>query len=234
MLPGRFLVSNPNAIRWLEMMATPTGRKAAFGYADILPDNLASKVQVLDIEMDDAITRLQRLAKDRSGRSDPEKHFLAMGMANKLLATIQNTKAAVEQEANRMVTDAFVAADTHFAPSLSYGALHSEVRAWVREQLKLPDGKGLEVVRDSLGDPQIAAALYHAPTPLTGFAKEVHINMKNRAMEVHLPQQWKQVQVGVKLMDLPPSYDRAAKEVRGAFYEPHQIELWNTREGTAA
>src|SRR5574337_1259438 len=68
--------------------------------------------------------------------------------------------AALVAHAEKLKASALAQADLHLGPSSDRSALHSEIRSWVREQAKTPEGL-LQVKQAMADNDDVAAILWH-------------------------------------------------------------------------
>lgn len=214
---NRFLVGTEAAASFMTLAATETGAKAFLGDHERYSDTQAStEILNANIALKNGAATIEALAKDET-RTVPQRHDAAAKLADRVIAQLTKTKGTVGSTANALYESGVNEADAHFAPKLERGSLDSEIRSWIREQSKLPEGIG-KVTALIKEDAAAAGVVFHSPNYLLGIQKELHSKMRFDAVEQHLPAAYKRMTDSLALQELLPKYDRAISSVRTSFY----------------
>jgi hypothetical protein len=110
-------------------------------------------------------------------RTEVAKHLAAKKVADDVNDKLRKAKSAIEARANQLRADALRAAECECGPKPDRAGLHTEIRTWLREQAKRPDG--LETIRKAMAEnDDLASVIYHSPTFLTGLPKATHETLR--------------------------------------------------------
>lgn len=119
-------------------------------------------------------------------------------------------------------------ADHFFAPQSGYSHIESEVRTWLREQVKSEAGLG-KVLSLAKEDRTLASVIYHSPHYLTGLAPELQAKLRLDMTEHFIPEAFALVSESVEIEATASRYDKAVREINSAFYTPTLADKANTR-----
>lgn len=216
MQSNRFLIGTPNEVRFLEMAATDAGRKAFLGDAEQYDTQVGASIINSQIMLRDSIEKIERLVRDET-RTEVAKHGAAEQVANGMLQRLADAKAKIEARSKELLAEGEAEADAAFAPKLERSALDAEIRGWIREQAKTPEG--LPKIRAAMErNSNVAAVVYHSDDFLLNLAPEVHNVMKYEVVARHAPTAYKRMTDSVSLSNLLPNYDKVIGSVRKSFY----------------
>ena len=216
MQSNRFLVGTPNEVRFLEMSATEAGRKAFLGDAEHYDTQVGSSIINSQIQLRDSVEKIERLVHDES-RTEVAKHGAAEQVANSMVQRLADAKAKIEARSKELLAEGEADADAAFAPKLERSALDAEIRRWIREQAKTPEG--LPKIRAAMErNGNVAAVIYHSEDFLLNLAPEVHNVMKYEVVARYAPAAYKKLTDSVALSSLAPNYEKAINSVRKSFY----------------
>jgi hypothetical protein len=164
----------------------------------------------------DGMTKVAALADDKT-RTEVMRHAAAKTIAERTVVALQDTKANLEANAKRMNREATEAIEQRFAADPNRASIQSEIRGWIREQAKSPEG--LAKIREAMkADAEVGAVLYHSPHFLLNLAPSVRDSMTLDAIEVHLPNAYKMLEGGIALNELAAKYPKAIDKVRRTFF----------------
>lgn len=124
--------------------------------------------------------------------------------------------------------DGAAQAEREFTPRASHASLESEIRAYIREQAKQPDGPA-NVRAAMLASKDVAAVIFHSPGFLVGINADTHSKLRYEAAERWVPEAYKRMTDSVALRELAPKFDKAAASVRNSFYNPAVAAKASTR-----
>lgn len=213
---NRFLIGTPNEVRFLEMAATDAGRKAFLGDAGHYDSAIGSSIINSQIQLSDSVEKIERLVHDES-RTEVAKHGAAEQLANGMVQKLTEAKAKIVARSKELLNEGTSEADTAFAPRPERGHLDAEIRGWIREQAKTPEG--LPKIRAAMErNSNVAAVIYHSDDFLLNLAPEVHSTMRYEAVQRHAPATYQKLTASVALSNLAPNYDKAIGSVRKSFY----------------
>ena len=116
----------------------------------------------------------------------------------------------------------------HLGPRSESGVLHSEIRSWVREQAKTPEGM-LQVKKAMVDNDDVAAVLWHSPSFLVGLAPSVHEGLRLEALQSRKPELYANLSNSVGLAKLAGKYEAAIRKVAPSFYTPSLAEQASKR-----
>ncbi len=119
-------------------------------------------------------------------------------------------------------------AEQAFAPRPGYGHVESEIRQWMREQVKTPEGmaKVSELARK---DATVAGIIYHSPNYLTGINEATHKRMQIEAIERFVPDAYAAINESIELESLSERYEKSIRDIHTSFYSPSLADKVSTR-----
>ncbi len=208
------LVYDPASQELLGKGMLPTFLNLRLGNPSKFEPEVAAAVKRARDALVDGISKVTRLAGDES-RTEAERHHAARTVANKTNAVLTASHNIIESRANTLRTDAMTKIENAFQTSLERQAIHSELRAYIRELA----GKGdIPAVRELMENYEAASVVAHSPRVLLGMAPKVHDSLYVHAVERHLPQEFAQLEQADTINVLAAKYPVAAREVNSAFY----------------
>lgn len=213
---NRFLVNTPNELRFLEMAATDAGRKAFLGDAEHYDTQVGGVIINSQIQLRDSVEKIERLTRDES-RTEVARHGAAEQLANGMIERLTDAKTKIQARAKELLAEGESEANTAFAPKSERSALDAEIRGWIREQAKTPEG--LAKIRAAMErNSNVATVIYHSEDFLLNLAAEVHATMKYEVIQRYAPATYRKLTDSVALSSLAPNYDKAIGSVRKSFY----------------
>ena len=223
----QYLVNSPDATSFLDTAQLDSGLSAILGDPKALDASVAPDVQSAHITLKDAAKKIAALVGDPT-RTEVQKHAAAKQLAEKVTNHLEKSKAALEAHAEKLKASALAQADLHLGPRSESGVLHSEIRSWVREQAKTPEGL-LQVKQAMADNDDVAAVLWHSPSFLVGLAPSVHEGLRLEALQSRKPELYANLSNSVGLAKLAGKYEAAIRKVAPSFYTPSLAEQASKR-----
>lgn len=209
------LVQSVAAADFLSNMGLPTPRKLHLGDPAKLP-RVASHIQSSHDAMADGIKTLGRIAHDKT-RSEPEKHETARVLAGRLLDVLTNSQNAITNAATALDSEIDEAIATTYAPKEGRSSLESEMRQWMRETAKTPEGMA-QIKQAVLSNFDFASIMVHSPAQLLGLSEERRIDFAEDAIKKHTPDIDAAMSEACHLRDLAKRYPQVIRSVKASFY----------------
>ncbi|HBO7378314.1 TPA: hypothetical protein VDW17_003030 [Pseudomonas aeruginosa] len=226
-IESQYLVKDPAATGFLDNAQLDTGLAAMLGDPKGIDAHVAPDVQSAHIVLKEAAKKIAALVGDPT-RTDVQRHHAAKQLADKVTTHLEKSKAALEAHAEKLKASALAQADLHLGPSSERSALHSEIRSWVREQAKTPEGL-LQVKQAMADNDDVAAILWHSPSFLVGLAPSVHEGLRLEALQSRKPELYANLSNSVGLAKLAGKYEAAIRKVAPSFYTPSLAEQASKR-----
>ncbi len=173
------------AANTLVALQTNSGLRARFGDPQKLPA-VAHELTSLHTRVGAYVESVVALAKDAT-RTEVAKHAAAKELAQRTIKAIGNTAEALKTRAAILQSDGQSEADHFFAPQPGYSHIESEIRTWVREQVKSETGLG-KVLSLAKEDRTLASVIYHSPHYLTGLAPDLQAKLRLDMTEHFIPE----------------------------------------------
>lgn len=212
------LVQTEAASSFLSLAGTETGRKAFLGDPEKFDGGVGPDITNAHIALRDGVETIGRLLNDAT-RNDVQRHEAAGIVTVRTVEALKKAKAAIESRAELLYSDGVAQAEREFTPRASHASLESEIRAYVREQAKQPDGPA-KVRAAMLESKDVAAVIFHSPGFLVGINPETHTKLRFEATEQWVPDSYKRMTDSIALRDLAPKFEKAINSVRSSFYNP--------------
>lgn len=222
-----YLVRSPDATSFLDTAQLDSGLSAILGDPKGIDAHVAPDVQSAHIVLKDAAKKIAALVSDPT-RTDVQRHHAAKQLAEKVVAHLEKSKAAIEQQAEKLRQQSIVQAELELGPKSERAGLHSEIRAWIREQAKDPGN--IPAIKAAAADnPDVASVLWHSPRFLLGLAESTHESMRMEALQARRPDLYANLSNSVGLVKLVGKYEAAIKKVAPSFYTPSLAEQASKR-----
>ncbi len=221
------LVQSEAASSFLSLAGTETGRKAFLGDPEKFDSGVGPDITNAAIALRNGVETVAALLNDAT-RNDVQRHEAAGVVAGRTIETLQKAKAAIESRAEVLFSDGAAQAEREFTPRASHASLESEIRAYIREQAKQPDGPA-NVRAAMLASKDVAAVIFHSPGFLVGINADTHSKLRYEAAEKWAPEAYKRMTDSVALRELAPKFDKAINSVRTSFYNPTMAAKASTR-----
>lgn len=213
-----YLVNNETAVQFISLAQTETGAKSMLGDAEQFESVSGVTIVNANIALRESTAKVAALAKDET-RTEVAKHEAAMQLANRTISALEKAKGSIEARANFLAAEGQGEAEAYFAPLANRAALDSEVRGWIKEEMKSPEGIA-KVRKAAMSDVKIASVIHHSPDFLLGIESGLHMKMRFEITEKHLPNAYQKMTQSVELVGLLNRYDKTISKVRTSFYMP--------------
>ncbi|MBB4020031.1 hypothetical protein GGR16_005093 [Chelatococcus caeni] len=223
---SQYLVNSEKAANTLTMLRVEAGLKARFGDPKRFP-SVAHELTSLHVRVRANAESVVALAKDAT-RTEVAKHAAAKELAQRTIKAIGDTAEALKARAAILQSDGQAKADHFFAPQPGYSHIESEVRTWLREQVKSETGLG-KVLSLAKEDQILASVIYHSPHYLTGLAPDLQAKLRLDMTEHFVPEAFALVNEGVEIEAVASRYDKTTREINAAFYTPAIADQANSR-----
>ena len=225
-MQGAYLVSHKDGIESLVSLQSDTGNKSRFGNPEKFP-HMQGRIAELHRVVAENTKLVVALAGDMT-RTDVVKHVDAKKLAERTSKAIRTVAEEIKAKAEYLQVRGQEVADEALAPRAGFGHLDSEIRGWMRDAVKTPEGMA-KVSELAKKDATIAAIIYHSPQFLTGLSEGLHTKMRLQAVERFAPNAYAMLNEGIELQSLSPRYERVVLEVHSSFYSPHLADKGATR-----
>ncbi|MFT3973421.1 MAG: hypothetical protein QM699_08220 [Amaricoccus sp.] len=223
---SQYLVNSEKAANTLVALQTNSGLRARFGDPQKLPA-VAHELTSLHTHVGAYVESVVALAKDAT-RTEVAKHAAAKELAQRTIKAIGDTAEALKTRAAILQSDGQSKADHFFAPQPGYSHIESEIRTWVREQVKSETGFG-KVLSLAKEDKILASVIYNSPYYLNVPAPDLQAKMQLDMTEHFIPEAFALVKESVEIEATASRYDETAREINAAFYTPALADKANTR-----
>lgn len=217
-LPAHYnnsLVQSQMASQFMQLASIEAGRAGLVGDPAKVHASVQPYVLTASVALRDGADKVRRLVDDPT-RTTVAKHEAASKVAAQTIETLQKQKANIEREAANLWESGQDTANGTFTPRASHASLDSEIRTYVREQVKLPGG--MVKIREILGNFDVASVIYHSPDFLLGLTTENKLALQQSIVQRHLPDAWEKMDAAVSLQKLFPRYDETIQKVRSYFF----------------
>jgi len=221
-----YLINSEDSQRFLGMASTETGSSALLGDAEAFPvaGPYMTKAQ---IELRNAVGKIAALANDPT-RTDVQRHAAARELANRTIETLQSSANSIAQQSKMLVANAQERANSNFAPRPGHDALNSEIRRWIAEQAKTPEGL-INIRKQMERSEDVAAVIWHSPDFLLNINSDVCETLKYEALQRHYPEIYADLATGHLLNDMPKKYQSVIRNVGRFFFNPSLAEQVSRR-----
>ncbi|MCA0996179.1 hypothetical protein [Alloyangia pacifica] len=213
LVPARAnIMSNLRTVTWLRMR---------LGDPSKLP-SVKAELENLFARVSDTTQKAQMLAADRT-RTKAQQHMAAKTLARGLSSDLRRYAEIFGKKGAELQNDGQAVADRILGPHDNYGYLQSEIRGWIREQVKTPEG--MQRVSDAYkSDLQTASTLYSSPHFLLGMSAQLHTSMRLKAVELFAPTGLDLLSEGIELEAKAKNYEKVVSDVHGAYYNAELVE----------
>lgn len=219
----KYLVGGIESEHLLELAQIPTGVRTLLGDTEGVDSAVQPEVMSAHIELKHAAGKVAALANDPT-RSVSERHVAAKKVSDTLVDKLSKTGTLLTKRSEALRKDALTAADEMWGPKADRAAIQSEVRAWIREKAKTPEG--LVAIRKAIEtEPVVAEGLWHSPTVLLDLPATVHSNLRLEGLEKYRPDLFAKLSQSADLATLAEKFAKVARKVPGAFYSPELVKV---------
>lgn len=210
-----YLVPTPQAIEAINAHRSETSLKAAFGSPDKFP-SMGERISELHRTVATNATRVIDLAKDQT-RTEVVRHVAAKELATRTAQAIRTVAAEVVSKAEYLQRHGQEVADQTLGPRSGYEWHDMELRNWLRENSRTPEGMG-KISELAKSDFDVAAVIYHSKHFLTGLSESLHTRMRLAAVERFVPKAYAALNEGIDLAKLAPRYERTVQQIHSTWY----------------
>jgi hypothetical protein len=211
-----YLVNDPAAVDFLDLANVPSGLNAHLGDPDKSDPMLGADIKGAQIELQHAVKKLTGLVSDPT-RTEVEKHIAGKKLATKVIERLAATKTAIEKRAKELESSAIADANSALGPRADKAGLHSEIRDFLLDQARHPDG--LAKIREALAESaEMAAVLWHSPRFLTGLSEASFETLRVDALKSARPDLHANISNAIGLTKLAAKYATTIGKVSRSFY----------------
>jgi uncharacterized protein YdhG (YjbR/CyaY superfamily) len=221
------LVTDPRAVEFRQLNSTKHGMMASIGDPEQHDGNVRSAITNAHNAANEALAKVAKLPKDET-RTDAAKHYVASQIAAKAEAVILQSQAFIEQTAKTLEAEAVEDMNAGFATDPNRSAIHTEIRAWIREKAREPKGL-VEIRKAMMGDFEVAAVISHSQPFLLGLADEVRTSMFEDAVKRYKPEASAKLDKAVELKALAKKYTVFARSLKASSFNPQIAAKWHNR-----
>ncbi|MFO1106444.1 MAG: hypothetical protein U1E34_10105 [Amaricoccus sp.] len=224
----QYLVPTPQAQEFMTGIMSDSVLHARLGdprFLDGIPGAAESVAQLKSL-IKETGAKAKALAGDLS-RGPEDAHYHASILAERAAKATAEVASKLSQKSEAMIQAGYDMAQNEFAPRPAYQAIDAEHRAYIREQVKTPDGVA-KVHKLVMEKPEVAALIVQSPGYLLGLADEVHQKWTVQAINKHLPAASKMMQDGSSLAELAGKYKSFVRDIYQSFYNPALAEKYKS------
>ncbi|MBV0910924.1 hypothetical protein [Anianabacter salinae] len=166
-------------------------------------------------------TKAKALAGDLT-RTKPQLHLLGKEIAMRASAPIRQHAELFARKAVELMDDGKALADSVLGPREGYGYVDSEIRGWIRDQVKTPEGmQAVSTLYKS--DKNVASVLYSSPYFLLGISEALHGKMAATAVEKFAPKGAALLTEGAALSKIVGNYESVVSDIHNSFYSAEVV-----------
>ena len=215
---SQFLVNNQSAVDFMTLASTNAGCSAFLGDESKLDSQIGPEIANVKIALREAASKVAALVHDVT-RTEVAKHEAAQQLAEKTVAQIAKTKAAIEVRAERLLVEGQDDARQAFTLDPSRRFVHDRITDHMIALVSAPDGTGMMKLRQLMNDDGEAAAVFANVKPyLLGVNAENFDKLHFEMTERYAPAAFKKMEGGAALMNLAPRYGQTIGSVRSSFF----------------
>lgn len=217
---SQFLVNNPDAERFMQLAQTNAGSAAFLGDETKLDSGVGPDVVNAKIALRDSASKVAALVADPT-RTEVAKHEAAQQLAEKTVAILTKTKAAIEARGNQLSNDGQDDARRAFVLNPERRFVHDRIMDHMLSVVGAPDGTGMMKLRELLNNDGEAAAVFANVKPyLLRMNAENFDKLHLEITERYAPAAFKKMTDSADLVTLAPRYEKAISSVRQSFFNP--------------
>lgn len=205
----------PSQVDTLTNLSTTTWLRSKLGDPAKLP-SVKSDLEGLFGKITDTTEKVRRLAADRS-RTKTQAHMAAEQLATDLSSDVRRYAQLFDRKAIDLQDEGQKETDRVLGPRDQYGYLQSEIRGWIRDQVKTPEG--MQRVSDAYkSNLQTASAIYSSPHFLIDVSETLHTTMRLKAVELFAPKGFKLLNEGIDLAGKVKNYETVVSRIHQSYY----------------
>lgn len=207
----------PNAVRFLEGLATKTYRNAIFGDPNAATnDRVRGILNTVHSQISASLDVQRKLDKDVS-RHEVEKHYRGRQEAETLNGVLASAREQLTAEADRLEGEATTAIDGAFQLDPTRAIFASRKLDWLDKQWADPNGGSAAISKQVKQDPELAALIIKGDAYVLGFPEETRMNLAISAVKAHLPDAHAAIETAKSIRETASKYDGAMNSVRFSF-----------------
>ena len=220
---------NPNAVRFLETLAIPTGRKALLGDPNTFAnDNVRRVLNNVHQDVSASLDVLKKLPKDESRTSVQQNHRGKLE-ADRLNGVLASARDQLREIAEKTEADATAKINAKMTLDPSRAILHSRKLDWISKQWADPNGGSAAITKQVKADPELAALMLGAEAYILGISDDARSKFVETSVKTHTPDAYADMQTADRLRHTADKYDGAMNSVRSSFYIAELAERISTR-----
>lgn len=224
---GPNLVNDPMADAFRNRHSTNSGMKATIGDPDKHEGPIRAAINNAHNAAREVLAKVAKLPGDET-RTEVAKHHVASQIFAKGEAVILQSQATIQATAEALEAEAVAEMKNGFETDTARAAIHTEIRAWIRDQAKAKDG--LSTIRKAMNNSfEVAAVICHSPPFLLGLADEPLGNMMEEALRRWKPEANAKLDRAVELKALAKKYTGFVKGLGASSFNPTVAAKWNNR-----
>lgn len=212
-----YLVQSDEASSFLNMAGSETGARAFLGDATQHP-TVGNSVTQANIALHESIEKIRKLTTDPT-RNEYQKHGAAKEIAVKVIETLEKSSAAIAKESTHLMQQAGVYADIHFSPKANTDGLYTEIRSWIKEQVKIEGGIN-NIRTQMMKNEDLAAVVWHSPNFLLNIPANIHDTLKYEGLNKFHPDVYADMSRGILMSDMQAKYAKVIHNVKRFYYNP--------------
>lgn len=221
------LVNDAAANTFRQRHSIPTGLKATLGDYEKHEGPVRDAIVDAHNAANEVFSKVKGLTRDET-RTDVAKHYVASQVFAKGEATILKSQATIVATANALEAEAVAEMKEGFETDQRRSAIHTEIRAWIRDTAKAENGLGT-IRRYMLKDPEVAAVICHSQPFLLGLADEVRTSMMEDCIKRHKPEASAKLDKAVALKGVAKKYGGFVKALGASSFNPTVAAKWHNR-----
>ena len=199
------------------MVGSETGCRAFLGDATLFP-TVGNSITRANIDLRDSVAKIAALTTDPT-RNEYQRHGAAKEIAGRVIETLEKSAGTIGKEATHLMEQGERFANIHFAPRANSDGLYGEIRAWIKEQAKIPEGIS-NVRKEMMNNEEVAAVVWHSPNFLLNIAGTVHDSLKYEGLDKHHPEVYSDISRGLVMAEMVKKYEKVIHNVKRFYYNP--------------
>lgn len=214
---SNYLVNSEESTTFLDMAGSETGCRAFLGDATLFP-TVGNSITKANIELRDSVAKIAALVKDPT-RNEYQRHGAAREIASRVIETLEKSADTIGKEAAHLMEQGQRFADIHFAPKANSDGLYGEIRSWIKEQAKIPEGIS-NIRTQMMKNEELAAVVWHSPNFLLNIPSSVHDTLRYEGLNKHHPDVYSDISKGMVMSDMQSKYQKVIFNVKRFYYNP--------------
>jgi hypothetical protein len=200
------LVNSPDANSFRELHSTTAGLKASLGDPEKHDGSVKGAIIAAHRAASEVLSKVAKLPKDET-RTTVAKHHTAAEIFVKGEQVILQSQANLAATAAALEAEAEAEMKAGFETDEKRAAIHTEIRAWIRETAKGENGLA-DIRKAMMNDFEVAAVICHSPRFLLGLSDTPLTNMILEAVKRYKPKANAKLDRAIELKALAKKYSR--------------------------